>query len=144
MSKAIRIHEHGDTSVLRWEEVEVGTPGAGQVRIRQTAVGVNYIDTYHRTGLYPVDLPAVIGMEGAGVVEEIGPDVTEFRPGDRVAYSNPIGSYAEERLIPADRLVKLPEPIDARRTRIPSSGSRSSSCACWITSSSSESFSMTR
>jgi NADPH2:quinone reductase len=115
MSKAIRIHETGDTSVLRWEEVEVGSPGPGQVRLRHTAVGINFIDTYHRTGLYPVDLPAVIGMEGAGVVEEIGSDVADLSVGDRVAYAGSMGSYAERRSMPADRLVRLPETIDDRQ-----------------------------
>ena len=98
MSKAIRIHETGGPEVLRWEDVEVGSPGPGQVRLRQTAVGLNYIDTYHRSGLYPLPaLPAVIGMEGAGVVEEIGEGVTNVFPGQRVAYAGPPpGAYAEE------------------------------------------------
>lgn len=113
MSKAIRIHEYGGPEVLRWEDVSVGAPGPGQVRLRQTAIGVNYIDTYHRTGLYPVpSLPAVIGMEGAGVVEEAGEGVAAVAPGQRVAYASPpVGAYAEERLMPADRLVVLPDGI---------------------------------
>ncbi|MCH2202873.1 MAG: quinone oxidoreductase [Fuerstiella sp.] len=114
MSKAIRIHETGGPEVLRWEDVEVANPAAGEVRLRQTAVGLNFIDTYHRTGLYPVDsLPTAIGMEGAGVVEETGEDVRDLEVGDRVAYAGgPIGSYAEERIMPAARLVKLPNGVD--------------------------------
>jgi len=116
MSKAIRIHETGGPEVLRWEDVDVGVLQAGEVRLRQTAVGLNFIDTYHRRGLYPVDaLPTVIGMEGAGVVEEIGENVHVFQVGDRVAYAGgPIGSYTEERRIPAARLVKLPDSIDSQ------------------------------
>ena len=112
MPKAIRLHQPGGPEVLRWEEVEVGAPGEGQARVRHTAVGVNFIDTYHRSGLYPLPLPGGLGSEGAGVVEAVGPDVTHVRPGDRVAYAGgPPGSYAEVRLMPADRLVKLPEGI---------------------------------
>lgn len=109
MVHAIRIHEYGGPEVLRWEEIQVGEPGPGQVRLRHTAVGLNYIDTYHRTGLYKLPaLPAVIGMEAAGEVDAIGPGVTDLKVGDRVAYANPIGSYAEARLVPAERLVPLP------------------------------------
>lgn len=112
MVHAIRIHEYGGPDVLRWEDVDVGSPGPGEVRLRHKALGLNYIDTYHRTGLYPLGaLPAVIGMEGAGEVIAIGTGVAEFAVGDRVAYANPIGAYAEERLIPAERLVKLPASI---------------------------------
>lgn len=112
MTKAIRIHEAGGPEVLRWENVEVGAPGPGQVRLKQTAVGLNYIDVYHRSGLYPLALPSVIGMEAAGVVEELGEGVTDLRPGDRVAYAAPPpGSYAEARLMTADRLIKLPAGI---------------------------------
>lgn len=112
MVHAIRIHEYGGPDVLRWEDVEVGSPGPGEVRLRHKALGLNYIDTYHRTGLYALGaLPAVIGMEGAGEVTAVGAGVAEFAIGDRVAYANPIGAYAEERLIPADRLVKLPAAI---------------------------------
>ncbi|MCB1519176.1 MAG: quinone oxidoreductase [Hyphomicrobiaceae bacterium] len=115
MTHAIRIHEYGGPEALRWEEHAVGAPGPGEVRIRHTAVGLNYIDTYHRTGAYPLAaLPAVIGMEGAGVVIAIGADVADLAEGDRVAYANPIGAYAEERLIPADRLVKIPDGVDDR------------------------------
>ncbi|AWK86047.1 quinone oxidoreductase family protein [Azospirillum thermophilum] len=117
MVHAIRIHEHGGPEVLRWEEVEVGEPGPGQVRLRQTAVGLNYIDTYHRSGVYKLpSFPAVIGMEGAGVIEAVGPGVTTLKVGERVAYAaNPMGAYAEARLMPEDRLVPLPEWIDDRQ-----------------------------
>jgi NADPH2:quinone reductase len=112
MAKAIRFHKTGGPEVLVWEDVEVGDPGPGQLRIRQHAIGVNYIDTYQRSGLYPVPLPSGCGSEGAGVVEAVGAGVTEFKPGDRVAYSSaPVGAYAEVRLYPADRAVKLPERI---------------------------------
>lgn len=113
MANAIRIHATGGPEALRWEPVEVGQPGPGEVRLRQTAVGLNYIDVYHRSGLYKLPaLPAVIGMEGAGTVEAVGPGVAEFEPGDRVAYPAVLGAYADERLIAADRLVKLPDAID--------------------------------
>ncbi len=113
MARAIRIHEYGGPDVLKFEDVPVGQPGQGEVRIRHTAVGLNYIDTYHRTGLYPVpSLPGVIGMEAAGEVVEVGAGVSGLKAGDRVAYANPIGAYAEERLIPAERVVKLPDSVD--------------------------------
>lgn len=113
MVHAIRVHEYGGAEVLRWEEVDVGAPGSGEVRLKQTAVGLNYIDTYHRTGLYKLpSLPAVIGMEGAGVVIAVGPDVSDLAVGDRVAYAGPIGGYAEERIIRADRVVRIPDAID--------------------------------
>ena len=113
MSKAIRIYENGGPEVLRWEEVDVSSPGPGEVHLRQTAVGLNFIDIYHRTGLYSLGaLPATPGMEGAGVVAAIGEGVEGFAPGDRVAYAGlPPGAYAEERLIPAHRLVLLPDSI---------------------------------
>jgi NADPH:quinone reductase len=111
MVHAIRAHQAGGPEVLRWEEVDVGEPGPGQVHIRQQAVGLNYIDVYHRTGLYPQQLPFTPGVEGAGTVEAIGPGVTALQVGDRVAYAGPIGGYAEKRLIDADRLVKLPDEI---------------------------------
>jgi len=106
MSKAIRIHQCGGPEVLRWEEVEIGDPGPGQLRIRHAAVGLNYIDVYHRTGLYPLPaLPWTLGMEGAGCVEAVGDGVSEFKVGDRVAYASPpVGAYAEVRLIAADRV----------------------------------------
>ena len=114
MPKAIRIHAPGGPEVLSWDDVEVSDPGDGEVRLRQTAVGLNYIDTYHRSGAYPVgDLPAVIGLEGAGVVEAVGPGVSDLREGDRVAYATvPLGAYAEARVISAGRVVKLPGDID--------------------------------
>ncbi|MEM7565565.1 MAG: quinone oxidoreductase [Pseudomonadota bacterium] len=113
MTNAIRIHQTGGPEVLQWEPIEVGVPAAGQVRLRQTTCGLNYIDVYGRSGLYPVgDLPAVIGMEGVGVVESIGDDVTTLKPGDRVGYVMQIGSYSESRLISAEKLIKLPDSID--------------------------------
>src|SRR4030095_15232794 len=112
MPRAIRIHANGGPEVLQWEEVTVGDPGPGEARIRHTAIGVNYIDTYHRSGLYKLQLPIVIGSEGAGVVEAVGPNVTELKAGDRVAYGGgPIGPYSEVRLIASDRLVPLPAGI---------------------------------
>ena len=109
MPNAIRIHETGGPEVLRWEPVEVGEPGPGQVRLRQHAAGLNFIDVYHRTGLYPQPLPFTPGVEGAGVVESVGDGVEHLKAGDRVAYAGPIGGYAEVRLIDANRLVKLPD-----------------------------------
>ena len=112
MAKAIRFHKTGGPEVMQLEEVAVGDPAAGQARIRQSAIGVNFIDTYHRSGLYPMPLPSGLGSEAAGVVEAVGPGVTGIKAGDRVAYTgNPVGSYAEARLYPADRLVKIPEGI---------------------------------
>jgi NADPH2:quinone reductase len=112
MTHAIRFHNHGGPEVLAWEPVEVGAPGPGQARVRHHAVGLNFIDVYHRTGLYPVQLPAIPGLEAAGVVEEVGPEVTQVKPGDRVAYASaPMGAYAEVRLMPADRLVLLPDSV---------------------------------
>jgi NADPH2:quinone reductase len=113
MTKAIRIHETGGPEVLRWEDIEVGDPGPGQVRIRHTAVGLNFIDVYHRTGLYPVPaLPSGIGMEAAGIVDAVGDGVTDIAVGQRVAYaSGPVGSYAEARLMAANRLVALPDSV---------------------------------
>jgi NADPH2:quinone reductase len=112
MPHAIRIYETGGPEVMRWEAVEVGQPGAGEVRVRTTAAGLNFIDTYHRTGLYPMPLPLTLGMEGAGVIEAVGPKVKGFKVGDRVAYANPIGSYAEVCLRPVARLVKIPTGVD--------------------------------
>src|SRR5947209_1316510 len=111
MAYAQRIHRTGGPEVMQWEDVEVGAPGAGEVRIRQTAVGVNFIDVYQRTGLYALPLPFVPGQEGAGVVSAVGTGVTSLRAGDRVAYAGLMGAYAEERLAPAARLVKLPDGI---------------------------------
>ena len=116
MTKAIRIHEPGGPEALKYEDVDVGTPGPGDVRLRQTAVGLNFIDVYHRSGLYPVkDLPAVIGMEAAGVIEEVGPDVGGLKVGDRVAYTMGLGAYAQERVMGTGRLVPLPDAIDDRQ-----------------------------
>lgn len=113
MPKAIRIHKTGGTEVLKWEDVEIGKPGPGQVRLKQTYCGLNYIDVYGRTGLYSVgELPAVLGMEAAGVVEELGAGVNSVKTGDRVTYPMCLGAYAEERLIDADKLVKIPDGID--------------------------------
>ena len=111
MVHAIRVHQAGGPEVLQWEEVDVGKPATGQVRVRQTAVGLNYIDVYHRTGLYPQPLPFTPGTEAAGEIEAVGEGVTGLTAGDRVAYAGPIGSYAEARLIDADRLVKLPDYV---------------------------------
>ncbi|HXX86587.1 MAG TPA: quinone oxidoreductase [Casimicrobiaceae bacterium] len=115
MAHAIRIHQTGGPEVMQWEDVSVGNPGPGEARVRHTAVGLNYIDTYHRSGLYKVPLPTGIGSEAAGVVEAVGPGVTDVKVGDRVAYSGgPIGAYCEARLMPVDRLVKLPDGISDR------------------------------
>src|SRR6476661_2175194 len=112
MPNAIRFHKNGGPEVLQWENVEVGEPGAGEARVRHAAIGVNYIDTYHRSGLYKLVLPSGLGTEGAGIVEAVGTGVTDVRPGDRVAYSGgPLGAYSEVRVMPADRLVKLPDGI---------------------------------
>jgi NADPH2:quinone reductase len=108
MTHAIRIHRTGGPEVLSWDAIEVGSPGPGEARVRHAAVGLNFIDTYHRSGLYPLPLPAVLGSEGAGVVTAVGPGVTEVKEGDRVAYAGPVGAYAEERLVAAHRLVPLP------------------------------------
>jgi NADPH2:quinone reductase len=115
MSKAVRIHAIGGPDVLRWEDVPKPSPGPGEILIRHDAVGLNYIDVYFRTGLYTLPtLPAVIGQEGAGVVEEVGTDVTILQPGDRVSYAGSLGAYATHRVLPADRAIKLPDGIDTR------------------------------
>ena len=112
MPHAIRIHQTGGPEVLSWEEVDVPAPAAGEATVRHHAVGLNFIDIYHRTGLYPLPLPAGIGLEGAGVVEAVSAGVTEVKVGDRVAYAGgPVGAYAEVRNIPAHRLLKLPDAI---------------------------------
>lgn len=110
---AIRLHAHGGPEVLTLDRIEVGAPGPGEARIRHTAIGLNYIDTYHRTGLYPVDaLPSGLGMEAAGIVEEVGAGVTEARIGQRVAYAGgPLGAYAQARVVRADRLVPIPDGV---------------------------------
>jgi NADPH2:quinone reductase len=112
MTKAIRIHKNGGPEVLSWEDVTVGDPGPGEVRIKQHAVGLNFIDVYFRTGLYPQPLPAGLGMEAAGVIEAVGAGVTHVKAGDRVAYAGgPTGAYAEVRVMPAAPLIKLPDSI---------------------------------
>src|SRR2546425_8427368 len=116
MPHAIRVHQPGGPEVMQWEEVTVGDPGPGQARVRHTAVGLNYIDTYHRSGLYQLPMPSGLGSEGAGVVEEVGPGVSGLKRGDRVAYAGgPIGAYAEGRVMPADRLFPVPDGIPAQR-----------------------------
>ena len=115
MAHAIRFHETGGPEVLRWEEVPVGMPGPGQVRLRHEAVGLNFADTYFRSGLYPVPLPAGMGVEAAGVVEAVGAGVDQVREGDRVTYTgfiNTLGAYSTERLAPAAALIRLPEGIE--------------------------------
>ena len=115
MPHAIRMHSNGGPEVLVWENVTVGDPGPGEARVRHTAVGLNYIDTYHRSGLYKLALPSGIGAEAAGVVEAVGTGVDWVKAGDRVAYSGgPLGAYSEVRILPADRLVKIPEGISDR------------------------------
>lgn len=115
MSKAIRIHAIGGPEVLKWEDIPHPEPGPGELLIRQEAVGLNYIDVYFRTGLYTLPtLPAIIGQEGAGIVEAVGADVTNFTAGDRVTYAGPLGAYATHRVLAADRAVKLPPEIDFR------------------------------
>ncbi len=112
MTKGIRFHRIGGPEVLSYENIEVGLPGEGQALVRNTAIGLNFIDTYHRSGLYPLPLPSSIGLEAAAVVEAVGRDVTHVQPGDRVGYAGPPpGAYAERRLIPAQRLVKLPDAL---------------------------------
>lgn len=115
MVLAVRIHEHGGPDVLMPEKVAVGKPAAGEVRILQAAIGLNFVDTYHRSGLYPMAMPGIIGMEGAGVITDVGEGVTHLIKGDKVAYaSSPLGAYAAERLMPAARLIKLPPFLTER------------------------------
>lgn len=116
MTQAVVVHEVGDTDVLKWEAIDVGSPSENEVRLRHTAIGLNFIDIYFRQGVYPPpNLPFVPGLEGAGIVETVGPGVTELSAGDRVAYASaPLGAYCEERLMPADRLVRLPDAIDEK------------------------------
>ncbi len=112
MTKAIRFHQTGGPEVLKWEDVTVGDPGPGEARIKHHAVGLNFIDIYFRTGLYPTPLPSGLGTEGAGVVEAVGSGVTHVKAGDRVAYAGgPQGAYAEARVMPAEKLVKLPDAL---------------------------------
>jgi NADPH2:quinone reductase len=113
MGRAIRVHEHGGPEVLRLEDIPTPQPGPGEIRVRHTAIGVNFIDTYFRTGLYkPPGLPFTPGNEGAGVVEAVGDGVTEVRVGERVAYAATLGSYADERLLPAKAVVRIPDGVD--------------------------------
>ena len=113
MTKGVRIHEFGGTDVLKYEDVDIGNVGDDEVRLRQTAIGLNYIDIYQRIGLYPaLSLPAIIGMEAAGIIEEVGSGVSEYNVGDRVAYAMELGAYAEERIMGTDRLVHIPDGID--------------------------------
>jgi len=112
MSRAIRIHETGGPEVMKWEEVTIGDPAPDEVLVRHTAIGLNYIDTYHRSGLYPVQLPLVLGGEGAGVVEKVGSAVKDIKAGDRVTYVDRFNSYAEQRLVHATRAIKIPDGID--------------------------------
>jgi NADPH2:quinone reductase len=114
MVKAIRIHDTGGPDVMKWEDIDVQAPGQGEVLVRHTAIGLNFIDTYQRSGLYPLQLPAIIGNEAAGVVEAAGPGVSDLKVGERVASGSGMGAYAEKRLYPAARLVKIPEGIDDR------------------------------
>ena len=112
MSRLIRFERTGGPEVLQWVEADLAPPAAGEAQLRHHAVGLNYIDAYHRSGLYPVPLPSGIGLEAAGVVEAVGEGVTDLQPGDRVAYAGgPLGAYAERRNIPADRLVRLPDAL---------------------------------
>jgi NADPH2:quinone reductase len=116
MTKAVRFHKTGGPEVLQVDDVQVGNPGDGQARVKNTAIGLNFIDTYHRSGLYPLSLPSGIGLEAAGVVEAVGNGVTHVKPGDRVGYAGgPPGAYSEVRLIPADRLMNVPEGISDKQ-----------------------------
>ena len=112
MSRSIIIHKQGGSEVLELKNIEVRSPGPKEIKIKNTAIGLNFIDTYHRSGLYKIKLPSGLGMEGAGVVSEIGSEVKEFNKGDRVAYSSmPLGSYSEERCIPEEIAVKIPDGV---------------------------------
>ncbi len=111
MSKSILIHETGGPEKMQLADVEVGSPGSGQVKVRHTAIGLNFIDIYTRSGLYPTPLPNAVGREGAGVIVEVGPKVKGFRKGDRVAYSGVIGAYCEERVMGTEQLVKIPKGV---------------------------------
>ena len=112
MTKAIRFHQTGGPEVLAYEDVDVGAPGTGEARVKHNVIGLNFIDTYHRSGLYPLSLPSGLGLEAAGVVEAVGSGVTHVKAGDRVAYAGgPPGAYSEVRLIPAEKLVKVPSGV---------------------------------
>ncbi len=112
--KAIRVHEFGGPDVLKYEDLPLPEPGAGEARVKIEAIGLNYIDIYQRIGLYPMKLPCTLGMEAAGVVDTVGTNVTEVKKGDRVAYAMVRGSYAEYAVLPARRLVPLPKDLDTR------------------------------
>ena len=113
MTKSIIIKKNGGPEVLELQDVTVGSPGPDEIKVTNHAIGLNYIDTYHRSGLYPVELPSNIGIEGAGVIEKVGPDVNDFKVGDKVAYASmPIGSYSTHRIFPTKKLVKVPEGIE--------------------------------
>jgi len=113
MTKAIRFHETGGPEVLKWEDIDPGDPGAGEIRVKHNAVGLNYIDIYHRQGLYPLPMPSGLGLEGAGVVEAVGDGVDTVKPGDRVSYgTGPVGAYSEVRVMPAAIAVKVPDGIE--------------------------------
>ncbi len=112
--KAVRVHQNGGPEVLRYEEIPVPEPGAGEARVKIEAIGLNYIDIYQRTGLYPLKVPFTLGMEGAGIVDAVGTNVVEVKKGDRVAYSMHLGSYAEYAVVPAWKLVPLPRRLDSR------------------------------
>ncbi|MCH7864419.1 MAG: alcohol dehydrogenase catalytic domain-containing protein, partial [Proteobacteria bacterium] len=113
MTKVIQIHEHGGPEVLKWEDAHVGDPGPGEVLIRHTAIGLNFVDTYHRTGQmkHPVTFPMILGVQGVGVVEALGPDAGSLKTGDRVTYAGLQGAYAEARVVPAGRMIVLPDDI---------------------------------
>lgn len=112
MAKAIVVREYGGPEVMKWEDVSLGDPGPGEARVKHAAIGINFVDVYNRTGLYKTPLPFTPGAEGAGTVVAVGSGVTHVKPGDRVSYFGPQGSYAEERIIAADRLIKLPDGVD--------------------------------
>ena len=113
--KAVTITKNGGPEVLELKDVKLSNPNSDEVLIKNEAIGLNYIDTYHRSGLYPVELPSNIGIEGAGIIEKIGPDVKDFKVGDKVAYASmPIGSYATHRIFPTKKLVKVPNEIDLK------------------------------
>src|SRR5436190_20816907 len=111
MAKAVRFHKQGGPEVMQYDDIQVGDPGPGQARIRHTAIGVNFVDVYQRSGLYPMQLPGVAGNEGAGVVDAVGPGVKDLKKGDRICYTGLPGSYCEMRVVPAERVVKIPKGI---------------------------------
>ena len=112
MSKSIIIKKNGGPEVLELQDVVIGDPGPSEIKIKNLAIGINYIDTYHRTGLYPIPLPSGIGLEACGVIEEVGPDVTLFKVGDRVSHASmPIGAYSEKHIMPENKLVPVPDGV---------------------------------